>query len=540
MNDSSIVKRLRGLFTPQRVSEPEQLWREYTASPNTHPLIPNVSYAGYRSGETSIPDPDGPIFDVRDFGAQPGARSGSDEAVAAAVAAAEEAGGGVVLFPEGTFFLSSVIWLHCSHTVIRGSGMGRTTLYFTAPLQDAYRRSRMGEWSWAGGLVWFIPRQLRRELEASDWKWGSNEGWTGTDELASVSQAARRGAREISVSDASAINAGDYVVLTVTSPPDSSLLSHLCGDLPAGSYDFAALASSLHRQRNYRHYRWPVQVEDVRENRLILAQPTKIDLRSEWSPTVMSLGPHIAESGIEDLTIRMPAAQQQPHNQDLGFNGPHFQAALNCWARRVEVIDGENGFGLTSAKGITLTEVSVSGRARHHSFICREQTHDCLVHRFSIAPATTELAADAQTHGLNVEGYSSGNVWSAGDMEGTFDSHRRIPFENVRTDIRVTNTGSLGGAKKAGPHWGARFVHWNIEVTNRRAYAVRLEQHAPYSAMVGVRGPTKPHPRPSEYSGDLRSVLLDAGCEISPSNLYLAQLRHRLGSAPARTRKETE
>lgn len=535
---SSVPQRLKKLFgAKQKRASAAELWREYIKSPDTHPLIPNVSYAGYRMGNTEIPDRNGPIFHVEDFGAAPGSDCESDEAVTAALAAAEQAGG-VVLFPEGTFYFSSVIWVHSSHVVIRGAGAGKTTLHFTKPLDTAYRQARSGEWSWTGGLVWFIPRQLRSDLELSEWKWGSNEGWTRNKKLASVTETIPRGSFTIPVSDVSALRPGSHVLLSLTNTPDHSLMNHFCGDLPHGSYDFADSASSLHRQSNYRTYRWPVQIDTVSENAIVLAQPTKTDLRLEWNPTVWSLGPHIAESGIEDITLRMQPAPQRPHNQDPGFNGPHFQAALNCWARRVEVIDSDNGFGLTSSKGITLCDVSVSGRSRHHSFICREQTHDCLTHQFSIAPPTTALPPKAQTHGLNVEGYSSGNVWSAGQMVGTFDSHRRIPFDAVRTEITVTNTGSIGGAKKAGPHWGARFVHWNVDVTNGRAYAMRLEEHAPYSAMVGVRGPDKPHPQPREYSGELGSVLLAANHDVSPRNLYLAQLRHRLKTPPAGMRKE--
>lgn len=530
--------RVQGLFKKQDTSLAAQLWREYTADPARHPRIPNVSHAGYRMGNQPLPDRKGPVFRVEEFGAVPDQTNGCDEAVAAALEAAEKSGGGVVLFPEGTFHFSSVIWVHASNVVLRGAGQGKTTLYFTQHLDAAYRTSRMGEWSWTGGLVWFLPREVKAELEASDWAWGTNEGWIENRELAKVTKPVGRGTQRIPVSDTTDITPGDEVILSVTNTPGNSLLSHLCGDLPQDSYDFAQLASSLRKQRNYRQLRWPVRVDQVEPNMLVLAQPTKIDLRPEWDPTVASLGPHVRESGIEDCTIRMRAAEQQPHNQDHGFNGPHFQAALNCWARRVEVIDADNGFGFTSAKGITLHQVSVSGRARHHSFICREQSHDCLIHEFSIPPATTELAPEALTHGLNVEGYSSGNVWSDGDMEGTFDSHRRVPFDNVRTCITLRNTGSLGGAKKAGPHWGARFVHWNVEVTNKRAFAVRLEQHAPYSAMVGVIGPTKPHPKPREFSGDLHSVLVDVGTTVSPRNLYLAQLKHRLGPSSARMRKE--
>ncbi|MPZ80466.1 MAG: hypothetical protein GEV28_08750 [Actinophytocola sp.] len=189
--------------------------------------------------------------------------------------------------------------------------------------------------------------------------------------------------------------------------------------------------------------------------------------------------------------------KQTPHHLDPGFNGPHFQAALNCWVRDVDLWHSDNGFGLTTSKGVTLTGVRVGGRARHHTFICRVQSHDMLVEDFEIPKATTPVATGAAHHGLNTEGFGSGNVWSNGVMEGTFDSHRALPFDSVRTAITVTNNGVTGGAGDAGPRWGARFCHWNIDVLGGRAHGIRLEEHAPYSAMVGIRGTSGPH-RPPE------------------------------------------
>ncbi|WP_147107579.1 glycosyl hydrolase family 28-related protein [Nesterenkonia populi] len=503
------------------------LWREYRREPYTHAQIPNVSFAGYNRGDDPLPRPSGPVFDVSSFGAEPNDGEDASHPVNDAIRAAEAAGGGVVHFPEGRFRFDAPIWVHGSNIVLRGSGSDRTTLYFHQPLEEAYRAARMGEWSWTGGLIWFIPRELKAALEESDWQWGANEGWLNDEPFSLIRTFVPRGSFRLPVAETHRLEAGDHVLLTVNNTIDNSLLAHLCGDLPVTSYDFGEQASSLHRQKNYQQYRWPVLIKEVRKHEVLLAQPTKIDLRPEWSPQLALLGPRVEQSGLEHLTLQMRQAPQREHNNDRGFNGPHFQAAVNCWAKDVHVVDSENGFGFTSAKGVTLSDVRVSGQARHHSFICREQTHDCLVQRFLVPPATTQLANGAKTHGINVEGYSSGNVWSDGVMEGTFDSHRRIPFENVRTQITLTNKGVLGGARRAGPHWGARFAHWNISVSNKRAYAVRLENHAPYSVIVGISGTDNIHPKPPEFAGPIHTVATDLNSAVRPSNLYEAQLTHR-------------
>ncbi|WP_218219757.1 glycosyl hydrolase family 28-related protein [Nesterenkonia sp. Act20] len=521
---ASMMNRLKG------DSEGASAWDQYLKTPENHPQIPNISYAGYHRGERAIPRPDGPVFDVCDYGAKGDGQHDDTAAVNAAIEAAGANGGGVVLVPAGRYLLTEVLWIHHSGVVIRGSGQDETTLFFREPLETAYRMPQKGEWSWTGGLVWFIPQPLLSRLEEAQWGWGKNEGWFDNEELSAVRGVVPRGRTRIPVVDTQRFTAGDHVLLVLDNIADSSLLRHMSGDLPPESYGWGVEDSSLHKQPNYRTFRWPVEIASVEAGSVVLAQPTRLELRQKWNPRFETLGARIEESGIEDLRIEMAHVEPRPHNQDHGYNGPHFQAALNCWARNVTVQDSDNGFGITGGKGITLTDVTVEGRARHHPFICREQSHDNLVQRFLISAPTTELPADSLTHGLNIEGYSSGNVWSDGQMEGTFDSHRRFPFENVRTDITIRNKGVVGGARNAGPHWGARFCHWNIRVTNGRSYGIRLEEHAPYSAMVGIQGTTKPSQQKPEFTGELHTMIEDLGVPPVPSNLYQAQLRHRLGS----------
>jgi hypothetical protein len=508
-------------------------WREYLAGPDRHPLIPNVSYAGYRRGEVPLPRL-GVRASVTAFGA---AGDGTTDCTAAfneAVEAVGAAGGGTVYVPPGTYLLTGIVWVHRSRVAIRGAGRRRTRLFFGRSLTECYRPPARNEWSWSGGLVWFIPRELRAALEASGFR--GNEGWLGGTGLARVTAGVPRGHRRVPVSDPSGFHRGQHVLLLADNTPDNTLLAHLAGDVPGtATYPWATAARRLRPEltdwvlaENFRQYRFPVRVHRVERDAVVLAQPLKIDLRAGWSPRFTTLGPVVTESGVEDLTIEMRQVQQTAHHLDPGFNGPHFQAVLNCWARDVDLWHSDNGFGCTTAKGVTLTGVRVGGRARHHTFACRVQTHDMLVDRFEIQRATTPLAPGAAHHGINTEGFSSGNVWSNGVMAGTFDSHRALPFESVRTAITVTNDGTTGGAADAGPRWGARFCHWNVEVLGGRAHGVRLEEHAPRSAMVGVRGTTGPTDHPRDFTGELSSVAEALDEHSSPANLYEAQLRHRL------------
>jgi pectate lyase-like protein/uncharacterized protein DUF4955 len=510
-----------------------RLWREYLSNPDTHPLVPNVSYAGYHRGERPIPRRRVRVS-VTSFGAVGDGRTDCTAAFNEAVERVGAAGGGAVYVPGGTYLLTGIVWVHRSNVVIRGAGRNRTRLYFDKSLTESYRPPSRQEWSWNGGMVWFMPRELRDQLEAAGFV--GNEGWLDNQDLAEITRPVARGARHIPVSDAGRFHPGQHVLLLADNTTDNTLLAHLAGDIPGtATYPWETAGRRLRPELtdwplkvNFARYRFPVEIARVGRDSVELAQPLRIDLRQGWAPRFATLGPAVRESGIEDLTIEMRLTPQTTHHQDLGFNGPHFQATLNCWARDVDLWHSDNGFGSTTSKNLTLTGIRIGGRARHHTFICRVQTNDMLVDHFEIPPATVPVAAGAIHHGLNTEGLSGGNVWCEGVMEGTFDSHRALPFDSVRTAVTVTNNGSTGGASDAGPRWGARFCHWNIDVLGGRAHGIRLEEHAPRSAMVGIRGTTGPTDHPRDFTGDVGSVADALDEAVYPTNLYEAQLRHRL------------
>jgi hypothetical protein len=158
------------------------------------------------------------------------------------------------------------------------------------------------------------------------------------------------------------------------------------------------------------------------------------------------------------------------------------------------------------------------------------QSHDNLVDDFEIEPFTVPVPAGAVHHGLNLEGLSSGNVWRRGRMaEGTFDTHRALPFENVRTNITLVNNGRVGGSAASGPLFGARIAHWNVRITSGSPYAVTIANVAPRSVTIGVQGADgSDSGLTPDFAGDLENVVADHGSRPRVTDLYAAQ-RRRLG-----------
>ncbi|MFF5753832.1 glycosyl hydrolase family 28-related protein [Streptomyces longwoodensis] len=517
------------------------LWHEFTRDPFRHPQIPFVGRAGYGGGAPRLPRPP-VVADVRDFGAVADGRTDCAPAINRALAAAGEAGGGTVTVPAGTFRIDGLIRLGHSHVVLRGAGSGRTTLYATKNLTELIGPygSRYGgdksSWSWAGGLIWLAPQarweSLTEAIRARQWPF---EGWTGNrrDEWRALTAVApaSRGDRTVTVADPAGLRPGALVLLRLADDAGHTLLRHMAGDGPGpAAYTWADKSKLL----SYVPYEWPVRVTRIHGHRVTLERPLPLDVRPEWEPRLTTHVPELTGAGVEGLTLEAVETPQRPHLLDLGHNGVVLQCAYDCWVDDVTVRHTDNGFGLVAASACTLRRTRVAGRGSHHPYFCREGSHDNLIEDFTIEERTSPAPAGTQLHGINVEGLSSYNVWSRGDMRmGTFDSHRGLPFADVRTDITVTNDGRHGGDASAGPLFGARFTHWNIRVTNGRAGLVRIDGLAPYSATVGINEVREfDQTDVPDFDGDLHSRLELYGTSgaVRPRNLYEAQRAHTKGA----------
>jgi hypothetical protein len=498
-----------------------------------HPLIPDISYAGYRGGER--PQRPQVVARVTDFGAHPGSSDDCAAAFNRAVEYAGTRGGGTVVVPPGVYRLDSPVWMHWSGVVLKGSGRERTILHFTRPIEQGYRPNLQStgnsRWSWTGGQIWVIAPERKARSEAEDF--ASTEGWLLGETLAEVG-AASRGQRTLLVSSTEHLAAGDIVVLETGNPADAGVLRHLAGDV-AGTreYDWPVKAPQLTtgsggQYVQYATLQWPVRIAEVLGDRLVrLAQPLRYDLRPSWPSRLREIGPTVHDAGVESLTIRNELLPMTAHNKHPGSNGLCFQAVHDCWADDVRVENCDLGFGFTTSKAVTLTNVVVGGRSAHHSFACRMQSHDNLVDGFEIEPFSVPVPTGAVHHGLNLEGLSAGNVWRRGRMaEGTFDTHRAMPFENARTDITLVNNGRVGGSAASGPLFGARIAHWNIRITSGSPYAIHLADVAPRSITVGLQGLTgEASGLTRDFPGDLENGTYLLGQRPAVPDLYAAQ-RH--------------
>lgn len=506
-----------------------ELWKQYVADPDRHPLIPNCSYAGYECGDVPLPEPAVVLDLAKDFGAK---SDGSDSTAAFAAAISKAATltksgkPAVIGIPEGTFTVNGMIRLDQSGVVLRGAGRGETVIAFQKPLDDVIGVSKAGtssRWSWCGGLVWLGPSDVfgndgRFITPADTQGW---EEWQDLPAIAKVAAPAKRGDHTIQVDAAGAktLMSGDTLLLCWSNPSDRSLLLHMAGHELMARYDWEKSGQGL---TGAKAWRWPVEVAAVKGTTVTLRQPLRIDIRPEWQVRFAPLGVHVRASGVERLTLRMPPHEAGKHLTDKGWNGVYLNRALHCWVRDVAIEHSDNAVIHASAKNTTVTGLLVTGGKHHHATALRVSSHDNLITGFRIE--------STPKHGINTEYLSTGNVWSRGVMlHGAFDSHRAMSFESLRTDITITNDGTPGGGGQAGPFLGARMTHWNIRVSGKADFIHQPECHS-LAALVGIQGvPRLDKEGWAMPKGDKGVVVVDDGKVPEPADLHVAQVALRRG-----------
>lgn len=511
------------------------LWQAYAADPDRHPNIPNDSFAGYQQGERPLPAM-GVVASVRDLGARGDGQADDGPAFRAALDHAAARGGGAVLVPEGRYRIGGPLRLTADGVVLRGARRETSVLEFSMPLQDVLGSLRFrgnSQWSWSGGQIWIGPADTfdaeGRVRGGETDRVNAWENWRPGAVLARAVSEAAAGSREMEVDDSSTLRAGQLVLLSWANTADRSLLLGMAGHVKMGSYPWGD-AGWLQPAATER-WRWPVRLAQVEGRRVRLAQPLRLPVASHWDVRLEDPGAVVRSAGVEHLTLRLHAPPEHRHLAGAGHNGVYLNRTLDAFVRDVEIVDAENGIVVAASKNATVTGVRLSGTAQqHHSLACRVGSHDVLFEDFVVDGPTRVR------HGINVEFLSSGNVWRRGRMKrGTFDSHRGLSFDLLRTDIELRNEEGAypGGARDAGPHLGRRVVHWNVRVgpsdrDDPGAY-VNQPNALPTGALVGVQGVPLGHsPLAGGVPGRKGCLVVDVDHRPDPADLYQAQLNLRL------------
>jgi len=510
-------------------------WKAFQSTTDRSPaeILTDYSYAGYEHGEKGIPDVQGPVFKVTDYGAKADDAISDEDAIRKAVAEAEKAGGGVVLFPAGKFlvfadrFTAASIRIGKSGVVIRGAGSGKGGTVIRA-IHSGYRvgpypvpkgtKDGEGRDDWAKIPYIFIFEQL--EL-------GKKEA----GKSAAVIGAVKRGSFTVPVKSTEGFSVGEWVVLKAATPKlDGELMAGLQPD-PTWTRIIkdGSSISELH------------QVKEIQGESLILKEPLLVNLGADFEAKIFPVT-LIEQVGVEDMALQGGWRGAFVHHRsaldDEGWDGIQFKGVANGWVRRCSFLNVNTGVYLRDSVACSILENRFAGNKGHYDVAIRS---NCTFNMMGLTEETT-----APQHGASTGNRSAGTVvwrWLM-SKASTVDSHGNGPYATLIDRVDGGTMTRSGGPAPSFPNHLRWMVFWNFfydsddeQPINFWNYEKGKEAKFVKPLFVGLHG------KPVKLKEDSVDANECPGAPVTPESLYEAQLALRLGKLPdwvGSARKEWE
>ena len=510
-------------------------WKAFQSATDRSPaeILTDYSFAGYEHGEKAIPDVQGPIFKVTDYGAKANDAISDEDAIRKAVAAAENAGGGVVLFPSGKFLIwadrskADVIRISKSGVVIRGAGCGKGGTVIRA-IHSGYRTG-----------PYAVPKGTKDANGKDDWSKipyffmfeGSEGGKKEAGKSAAVTGAVKRGSFTVPVKSTEGFKAGEWVVLKAGTPKlDAELM---CGLQPDPTWtriikDGASI-SELH------------QVKEIQGESLILKEPVLVNLGADFEAKIFPVT-LIEQVGVEDMALQGGWRGAFVHHRsaldDEGWDGIQFKGVANGWVRRCSFLNLNTGVYLRDSVVCSILNNRFAGNKGHYDVAIRS---NCTFNLTGLTEETT-----APQHGASTGNRSAGTVvwrWLM-SKASTVDSHGNGPYATLIDRVDGGTMTRSGGPAPSFPNHLRWMVFWNFfydsddeQPINFWNYVKGKEAKFVKPLFVGLHG------KPVKLKEDSVEANECPGAPVTPESLYEAQLALRLSKLPdwvGSARKEWE
>lgn len=493
-----------------------ELWTQFVAARKTgqEPVLPDFSYAGYHRGERPIPDIDGPIFDVTDYGAVPDDNESDEAAIRAAVAAATTAGGGVVFFPPGRYLAwtdrldRTPIVIETGHIVLRGSGAGRD-----------------------GTII----HQVHHGMHNPDPEFGYGPGAQGVTcstlftfqppsrekhELTVLTRDARRETMTIEVEDPGSLHPGQWISIDMFSAEANRELIQPYEPKPNWTRLLNAEMgmTELH------------QVKSLDGSIVTLEEPLHQTFKACYRPVIMAY-PTLEEIGVEDLCFMGNWLGHFVHHRSCFDDGAWspliLHHAVNSWIRRCSFVNETGGMCLFGCSACTALHLRFEGPMGHGGMHARSGNGVLL----GLFQDTT-----GHEHGPGLGYGAAATVYWRGRMTPgqAIDAHSGIPYATLLDRIDGGTLMWSGGPESGFPNHLRHLVVWNFAHNGGTHWAKHYEfwregRNRPIfikPILVGLHG------NPVGVVNNTVQVNESQGTPVTPESLYEAQVTLRLGALP--------
>ncbi|MDW3192777.1 MAG: DUF4955 domain-containing protein [Cytophagales bacterium] len=481
-----------------------EIWQDYLddKSNGIIPELNDYSFTGYHFSEKEIPNIDGwTHFNVVDFGAIADDDGFDDDAIQAAIDAAEDhTGPAVVFFPSGRFMVSDnnntneYIRISRDSIVLKGSG------------------------SEVGGTEIFM-KEMR--VQNGHWQFSFDPVSTHSGSSTLITEPVAQGEHSIIVQEASGFSTGQVVLISHQSP---EFAEHHFGDLPLSSQWTRLFGSG--GMRVYELH----EIKSITGTRITFTNPVQTDLPTLREPYVVEPYSTMQEVGVEDILftsdwVNYPEdfVHHKDDIHDYAWNAMQFNHIRNGWVRNCEFSSWNQGIDVRESIGVTISNVTISGKKGHASFLTR-RSYGLLVKDCS-DPA-------GQHHGPGT-GYSGVNtVYLRHSMleDISVDSHSGQPYATLMDDVDGGVMSQNGGPHDSYPHHGQDFTFWN--------YRHKSSTAKTYDFWSIIRnGNTYAYPNFIGFQANNEVTFMDEGLNqmegqmVSPRSLFEAQLELRLAES---------
>ncbi|WP_395344011.1 glycosyl hydrolase family 28-related protein [Ningiella sp. W23] len=504
--------------------------------------LPDFSYAGYKFGIEPLPNVNGTLVDVTEYGAIANDAVDDSDAIIKAIEAANEIDGNVILrFPQGRFIISEYIYITRSNFVMQGAGRGKfgTTLYFPRPLSmvddegnlselrkylKKYNKQQRetdtnidrlySEYSWTGGFIWIGPENHRGYAYLDEYD-------TPAEPDLATGLKGKQGERLISVSNSESFKVGQRIEVLWHNRQgeNGALVKSLYNNtsVPIGSRHWTSPERPLVKQRT--------QIVEVKQNTLTIADTLLHDVNEQLPVAIKNWSP-LENIGLEGFSFEFPEQPYFGHHIEPGYNGVHITGIADSWIRNLSFVNADAGIISYDSANVTISDIhSLGDRAAHYA-VHLGNVHNVLVqgvkvfnpviHTFSFnTQSTRSVFKDSEGYNVPVLDQHAG-----ANHQNLFDNIT-LYLDAVEGDKRASYPVFFGsGAGYWQPGHGRFNTAWNLRLI--------VESGAPGDMPLHVEGIAE--------GPDARIVGLSGNRELSLEYIpapYVESLNKRIAHIPS-------
>ena len=104
--------------------------------------------------------------------------------------------------------------------------------------------------------------------------------------------------------------------------------------------------------------RFHSKITAISGNKITLERPLRLNVRTKWSPRILTVSGQVSGVGIEGFTMEFPDVPYKGHFKEDGYNGIFLFGSWNCWVRDITLHNCESGVFLEKSAFCTVDKAA--------------------------------------------------------------------------------------------------------------------------------------------------------------------------------------